>query len=172
MLYIRKDVSLILALVLIVSTYFAVKPLFDEKYDPMLTVTKEKVAYKPVDFYCLAKNIYHEAGYESDLGKYAVAQVTINRLQDERWPKTICEVVMEPYQFSWTNNPNARWFKPNNQAWVRSKEIAYEVLEKGVRIRTLENAYFFHADYVKPVWRSNRDRIAQIDRHIFYAAAR
>lgn len=172
MIYIRKDVALGLALLTFLLLVFLLKPLFDDDYDPMLMVTKEKVAYKPVDFYCLAKNIYHEAGYESDLGKYAVAQVTINRLQDERWPKTICEVVMEPFQFSWTINANNRWYTPKGDAWIRSKQIAYEVLEKGVRIKTLENAYFFHADYVKPVWRSGRDRIAQIDRHIFYTATR
>ncbi len=38
---------------------------------------------------CLADNIYHEAGYEPDSGKVAVALVTLNRVQDPRYPKDI-----------------------------------------------------------------------------------
>ena len=35
---------------------------------------------------CLAMNIYHEARSESLAGQYAVADVTLNRLQDRRYP--------------------------------------------------------------------------------------
>lgn len=44
---------------------------------------------------CLARNIYYEAGYESFEGKVAVAQVTINRSENGRFPSTICEVVKQ-----------------------------------------------------------------------------
>jgi spore germination cell wall hydrolase CwlJ-like protein len=46
---------------------------------------------KDVD--CLAKNIYYEAGNESEEGKVAVAMVTINRVRDGRFGKSICSVV-------------------------------------------------------------------------------
>lgn len=42
---------------------------------------------------CLAKNIYYEAGLESRDGKIAVAQVTLNRMEDDKFPKTVCGVV-------------------------------------------------------------------------------
>ncbi len=42
---------------------------------------------------CLAKNIYYEAGMESREGMIAVAQVTLNRTEDEKFPKTVCGVV-------------------------------------------------------------------------------
>ena len=42
---------------------------------------------------CLAKNIYYEAGLESREGMIAVAQVTLNRADDAKFPKTICGVV-------------------------------------------------------------------------------
>jgi spore germination cell wall hydrolase CwlJ-like protein len=45
------------------------------------------------DIDCLAKNIYYEAGAESEEGKVAVAMVTINRVRDGRFGKTICSVV-------------------------------------------------------------------------------
>jgi spore germination cell wall hydrolase CwlJ-like protein len=45
------------------------------------------------DIDCLAKNIYYEAGSEPEEGKVAVAMVTINRVRDGRFGKTICSVV-------------------------------------------------------------------------------
>jgi spore germination cell wall hydrolase CwlJ-like protein len=42
---------------------------------------------------CLAKNIYYEAGLEGREGMMAVAQVTVNRTQHEKFPSTICGVV-------------------------------------------------------------------------------
>jgi spore germination cell wall hydrolase CwlJ-like protein len=45
------------------------------------------------DLDCLAKNIYYEAGNQSEEGKVAVGLVTINRANDERFPNSICGVV-------------------------------------------------------------------------------
>ena len=42
---------------------------------------------------CLAKNIYYEAGLEGREGMIAVAQVTLNRTEDDKFPKTVCGVV-------------------------------------------------------------------------------
>jgi spore germination cell wall hydrolase CwlJ-like protein len=49
------------------------------------------VSSKDVD--CLAKNIYYEAGSEPEEGKVAVAMVTINRVRDGRFGKSVCSVV-------------------------------------------------------------------------------
>ena len=48
----------------------------------------------------LTLNIYHEARSEPEIGKLAVAHVTLNRAMEEQ--KSIEEVVTAPYQFSWT----------------------------------------------------------------------
>ena len=45
------------------------------------------------DIDCLAKNIYYEAGSEPEEGKVAVDMVTINRVRDGRFGKTVCSVV-------------------------------------------------------------------------------
>ena len=42
---------------------------------------------------CLARNIFYEAGSESEEGKVAVAVVTINRVKDGRFGNSICGVV-------------------------------------------------------------------------------
>ena len=44
---------------------------------------------------CLATAIYFEARGEPMVGQVAVAQVIINRVDDERFPDTVCEVVKQ-----------------------------------------------------------------------------
>jgi spore germination cell wall hydrolase CwlJ-like protein len=47
------------------------------------------------DVECLARNIFYEAGSEPVEGKVAVAMVTLNRTQDERYPQSVCGVVKQ-----------------------------------------------------------------------------
>ena len=47
------------------------------------------------DVECLARNIFYEAGSEPIEGKVAVGMVTINRVQDPKYPKTVCGVVRQ-----------------------------------------------------------------------------
>ena len=123
---------------------------------------------------CLARNIYHEAGYESFEGKVAVAQVTLNRASSGKFPEDICGVVYQKdviynkviCQFSWyCQSPSIR--KPLNDATYReSMEVAKKVLLEGFKLDGVKDALFFHADYINPKW--DRQKVAQIGRHIFY----
>lgn len=130
--------------------------------------TNEKVRYSKSDFFCMAKNIYHEAGSEPIKGRYAVAQVTLNRMEDEKYPDSVCGVVLQNKQFSWANNHNRRWTTPTGPAWEESKRIAREVLEEGKRVYGLDDALFYHATYVRPSWSYRKDRLTRIGMHIFY----
>lgn len=49
----------------------------------------------PKELLCLARNIFHESGNEPEAGKIAVGVVTLNRVDDPRFPKTVCEVVKQ-----------------------------------------------------------------------------
>ena len=73
---------------------------------PELVLFKEtkpfKYSSKELD--CLARNIFFEAGTEDTMGKYAVAQVTLNRVSNGYWGHNVCAVVYSPNQFSWTND--------------------------------------------------------------------
>ena len=59
------------------------------------------VVSKATEIDCLARNIYHEARGESLQGQIAVAAVTVNRVLTKGYPSSICQVVYQPYQFSW-----------------------------------------------------------------------
>ena len=45
------------------------------------------------DIECMARNIFYEAGSEPTEGKIAVGIVTLNRTQDGRFGKSVCDVV-------------------------------------------------------------------------------
>lgn len=125
--------------------------------------------YTSAEFNCLAKNIYHEAGVESTLGKFAVAQVTLNRLREGRWGKDICRVVYAKAQFSWTLYAKKRNEVPKGLLWEQSKAVATAVLDGGMRVPSLEHSQHYHADYIKtPVWARGVAKIQQIGQHIFY----
>ena len=132
--------------------------------------TDDDVRYNKQDLFCMAKNIYHEAGSEPTLGKYAVAQVTINRMKSPQYKDTVCSVVFEPYQFSWANYHGRRWTTPRGENWQEAKRIARDVLENGKRIHGLDDALFYHATYVRPSWSRKFDRVTRIGLHIFYEA--
>ena len=77
--------------------------------------------------FCLAQNIYFEAGIESVAGKAAVARVTINRKASKKFPKTICDVVWQRKQFSWTHDGKSDRIPSNGKAtWAQSVAVAYD----------------------------------------------
>ena len=131
--------------------------------------TNERMKYTSADAECLTKNIYHEAGVEPIEGKYAVAQVTLNRLKEGRWGKNICDVVYAKSQFSWTLYKKKRYEQPKGPLWEESRAVARTVLDKGVRVPSLAQSTYYHADYIKPpLWAKSVAKIQQIGQHIFY----
>lgn len=130
-----------------------------------VTQTSEQVSFSQKDEDCLAKNIYYEAGIESEDGKYAVAQVTLNRLKSGKWGNTICSVVYSKAQFSWTLKKKLE--KPSGRAWEDSQWIAHRVLG-GERVHPLKEAMYYHADYVSPKWKKSVVKLQQVGQHIFY----
>lgn len=127
------------------------------------------------DLECLALNIYREAGHEPFEGKVAVAQVTLNRVADPKFPNTVCGVVYERTavhsrvicQFSWYCDANHRNRKINAAAYDNSYAVAQKVYLEKFRLPSLTHALFYHADYVSPNWKL--ERITQIGTHIFYS---
>jgi spore germination cell wall hydrolase CwlJ-like protein len=123
------------------------------------------------DLYWMAMNIYYEAGSEPFIGKIAVGAVTLNRLNDKRFPKNIRDVVTEPQQFSWYNSKTANTPPTNNQRWRESYEAAKLLLTSKLSsdiIKLLEGATHFHAINIKPDWVKNVRKVATIEGHVFY----
>jgi len=127
------------------------------------------------DLACLALNVYHEARGEPLAGQYAVAEVTLNRRASRIFPRTVCEVVYQkswdPIRgryvgaFSWTElGPLPA---PRGEAWRIARQVA-EAVYYGRQPSAVRGAIFYHATYIQPDWARERQRVAQIGRHVFY----
>ena len=115
------------------------------------------------EFDCLARNVYYEARGEPKKGKLAVALVTLNRLDSTKYPKSICSVVFQKYQFSWT----AKWkgSRLEKEQWKLSKEAAFEAYMNRDSLGSF-NATHYHNLTVRPKW--GLKRLTKIGNHIFY----
>jgi spore germination cell wall hydrolase CwlJ-like protein len=124
--------------------------------------------------WCLAQNIYYEARGSSFADQVGVADVVLNRVQSQRYPNTVCDVVRQGYkpgskscQFSWYCDGKSDW-PTNEDAWVNAQYIAYQMMNGDQYRGITEGATHYHADYVKPSWASKIQHIGQIGAHIYY----
>jgi spore germination cell wall hydrolase CwlJ-like protein len=115
-----------------------------------------------VDSYrCMVENVWHEARGEGIRGMHAVALVTMNRAKQRN--KTVCEIVYEPRQFSWTVNVTSDML--DNIDDVR--KAAADVMTDNVRDFT-NGATHYHASYSNPLWTNSMQRVAVVGKHQFY----
>lgn len=115
---------------------------------------------------CIALNIYHEARGEPELGMEAVAWVTVNRVEDERYPDNICNVVYQKSQFSWTTKKDNTPYEVDS--WEKAIEIAVYVLDENNSHDPTLGALYFHNKSKRPKWASRFVKTAKIGNHIFY----
>lgn len=168
-IYYVLSLILVLGLVNIVMNY---KFINSPSYTGYRMVSVTKV---DKDLECMALNIYREAGYEPFEGKVAVAQVTMNRVKNPLFPKEVCDVVYQKNlvyekvvcQFSWYCDSAHRNKPINREAYADSYEVAKKVYLEGFRLPSLEDALYYHADYVSPNWHT-KEKITKIGAHIFY----
>ena len=117
--------------------------------------------------YCGAQNAYFESQGEPDLGMVAVSQVVINRAKDNRWPDTICEVVWQDKQFSWTHDGKSDKILTNSEyqrkIWIKS--VYMFLISYGDDITN--GATHYHNVKVKPWWATDMQVTAHIGNHIF-----
>jgi len=111
-------------------------------------------------------NIYHEARGERMEGQMAVAHVTLNRVAHDNWPETICDVVYEPKQFSWTHMIKDHTPK-EIKAWKNATVIARDVMIGNTEDPTY-GAVFYHANWVNPEWAKQMTLSKVIGSHLFY----
>lgn len=116
---------------------------------------------------CMALNIYHEARGESEEGQIAVAHVTVNRAEHSYFPNSICGVVWQDSQFSWTIDGRSDAAN-DREAYARAESIAEAVLLEHVDDPT-DGALFYHATYINPPsWTRHMTVADRIGIHIFY----
>ena len=141
-----------------------------------------KASDENMDRYCMAQNIYFEAGNQPLAGKVAVGQVVLNRLEHSNYPGTMCDVI---YQAKWKENWLGNMHPVRNQCqfswfcdgksddpeisptWYDSLQVARDVVQ-GAYPDITEGATHYHNDKVNPYWAESLNQTVIINNHIFY----
>ena len=153
------------AILICYSVLFKANPVMPNKvsYHDMIPAAKKQID-------CLTKNIYYEAGNQDNVGKMAVALVTMNRVRSGDYSSSICNVVKEKHgnvcQFSWWCEGKSKVV--DRGMYTRSRDIALYVYLNYDKVEDVtKGATFYHADYVNPGW-NNVKKTTKIGAHIFY----
>tara|TARA_B100001564_G_C20409093_1_gene564816 strand:+ start:146 stop:685 length:540 start_codon:yes stop_codon:yes gene_type:complete len=142
---------------------------------------------------CLALNMYYEARNQGTAGVLAVTAVVFNRVNDKRFPNTICGVIEQgPTRESWktkkTLDKNDAVFYPiknrcqfswycdgksdvpkNTKTFLKFFDYAKSWLSNTLPFLDItDGALFYHADYVTPGWAKTKQKTVEIQDHIFY----
>ena len=114
---------------------------------------------------CLAVAVYYESKGEPLEGQLAVAQVILNRRDSGRFAASICGVVYQRGQFSFTWD--GRSDTPSHSAmWRTAQAIALIAATDDWRA-IVPDATHFHARRVSPGWH-RLQRVSAVGNHIFY----
>ena len=128
---------------------------------------------------CMALNIYYESRGSNLADKAAVADVVLNRVNDTRYPDTVCDVVKQGLQdangnmlrnkcqFSWYCD--GKHDRPQDEdRWVEAQSIAWNMVEENKYRGITEGSTHYHATYVNPRWAKTLQLVGRIGAHIFY----
>jgi len=158
------------------------------KYEPVIKLTEIEVPPDPdpvidtQELNCLALNIYHEARGENLDGKLAVASVTMNRVEHQKYPSTICGVVYQGIHYlNWKGNETPKkhkcqfsWYCDGksdavyeDDAWVESLDIAIDVLMGNFTDNTNGATHYYNPDKASPSWAQQYAMTAQHGNHVF-----
>lgn len=130
-------------------------------------VVHEKENVSPnseVDMLALA--IHNEARGEPRSGKYAVANVILNRVKHKSFPNTVRKVVTQRGQFQWYHNHKLR---SRTAPTEEARSIARDIYQKHVSGRRVDNtggSIFFSSNGVRPAPRAVKS--VRVGHHQFY----
>ena len=121
---------------------------------------------------CLAEALYFEARGEPIKGQLAVGEVILNRVEDRRYPSSICKVVNQgtgrrfACQFTYTCDGKLETVH-ERKPYEMALKIAKILMTTHDRKLTRGSTHY-HSNYVNPKWSKNFERVAKFGRHIFY----
>jgi len=138
---------------------------------------------------CMALNIYHESRNQTLGGRLAVGYVTLNRVESNKYPDTICGVVKQAKINKWflerhnkkvpaRNKCQFSWYcdgksdQPlESNAWEEAYLLAIHVINMyDVISDPTKGSIMYHSTKVNPYWTDAYKYQVTIDDHIFYGS--
>jgi spore germination cell wall hydrolase CwlJ-like protein len=125
---------------------------------------------------CLATAIFFEARDQTIGGMYAVGDVVLNRVEHDKFPDDVCQVVFYPSAFSFTHDGASDHMEDytahrDKAARIVAISVAEDLLNGISMVGT--TATHYHATYVLPFWANHEDfaKDGLIGDHIFYTCS-
>ena len=121
---------------------------------------------------CIAMAVYWEARGEPLAGRFAVAEVVINRMNDPRYPSDACSVVYEggetrhECQFSFFCDGKSD--QPTDDVPWRVAQLIAAAVYEGRAAPVVGGATHYHARRVHPDWASTGQVVGRVNDHVFY----
>ena len=130
---------------------------------------------------CMTANLFFEARGESVEGMKAVAKVTMNRKKSKRYPNTVCKVVFQPMQFSFTHQQSwesivkvlhgdlSGFALKDRAAYQEAAKVAQKAVKGQLWVSALKDSLWYHTDKVNPKWNRKMTKVAKIGNHLFFS---
>lgn len=149
-----------------IASDWKMKPLNDQV--SIIQEAQELQKTNRQEFLCLALAIFHETHGQPLSGMAAVGHVIKNRTQNGKFDSTICGVVWQRNQFTWTSWPVGAIIPKDRKSWVIAQQVALTVLD-ATSDPTRGATYFYNRKTDNPRW-AHRGRQTLISGpHIFVA---
>ena len=124
---------------------------------------------------CLAEALYFEARGESVKGQFAVAEVILNRVDNPRYPDTVCGVINQgtgkKYQCQFTYTCDGQKEIIAEPAAFRQVGQVAHLMVNGADRPLTKGATHYHTKSVNPRWSRVYPRTTTIGFHHFYIQA-
>ena len=135
-------------------------------------MTHPELPTEPIDeVLCVAEAVWFESSGESVAGKYAVAHVIRNRVKSKRFPNTYCDVVNQPYQFSYLNQhrPTVRVINHiDAEALEWTMKVAIDITNNRLGADfTYGSEHYFNPSLANPNWRHYGQEVGMVGNHLF-----
>jgi N-acetylmuramoyl-L-alanine amidase len=119
--------------------------------------------------HALALNMYHEARGEGHDGMQMVGEVTLNRVEHPEYPNSVCRVVYQDGQFSWTRlkrDPTPH----DEELWADALELARLLLNDDIELFDNGATHFLNPTIVPrlPRWARTYEVVGRVGNHVFY----
>lgn len=137
---------------------------------------RENVVANNNEYSCVVRNLYHEGRGEGLVGQAYIVKTVLNRVRDTKHPHSVCKVIYQNKQFSWTHQI------PKHKQRVPSKTTSEkELLKQLEALSTVviwldrlgwdftQGSQFYHSVNVKPRWDYTKlEKTEVIGNHVFY----
>lgn len=116
---------------------------------------------------CLQEALYHEARGEGFVGMAYVAATIHNRVLDPRWPDNHCDVIGDPWQYSYRNG-GADVTMADKASASLTKDVATMFMTLPAE-EMFDDILYYHTTSITVRWDMNKiEQSVVIGNHVFY----